>query len=517
MEEYRSLIVFGCVAAYMGLCVGVGIWAMRRTKSTKDFFMAGRNLGFMVTGLAIFSSTLSGFGFVGGPGLVFEFGSSSLWMIVCSVIGFSMSFHLLGKRLRLFAELKDSISLPDVVASRYNSELARFLMGLVIFLGVIGYLGAQISAMTVVLKDILDSVDFLPIVPEMACMAISVAILVFYCVTGGIVASVYTDLVQGGIMVVAAVLVFYAALGSFQKHAEINGDTELAAQYEEEGGVTTVVKTVMEDDAETVGPWGAYGMFMCVTWFFVFGIGGAGQPHVITKMMMTKNIGDTKKVLAVSVIGYTFSALLWISIGFVIRAHMLKENLAPMDSADQAASTFLQTFAHPMLAGIVFAGLFAAIMSTADGFLNVGAAAVVHDMPKAIIGRPLKNELLSARIATLVIAVGAALFTQYSPQQLVALLGTFGWSTFAAAIVPVVAIGFNWKRGTALAANSAMIISLVIIFGFELSIKYAGYAIPHSMNSGAIALMVSMTVFLGVSLASKPPELDEDIEAVMDL
>jgi Na+/proline symporter len=529
MEEYRSLIIFGCVSLYMGLCIGVGIWAMRRTKSTKDFFMAGRDLGIMVTGLAIFSSTLSGFGFVGGPGLVYGLGSSSLWMIVCSTIGFSLSFHLLGKRLRLFAELKDSISLPDVVASRYNSELARFLMGLVIFLGVIGYLGAQISAMTVVLKNILDNVDFLPEVPLMGCMAISVAVLVFYCVTGGIVASVYTDLVQGGIMVIAALLVFYAAIGSFDKGtvdgspgdvgdaAAVARAEAVALENEGKGGVTVVVDENMKDDREVISPWGASGMFLCITWYFIFGIGGAGQPHVITKMMMTKNIGDTKYVLPVSVIGYTVSALLWISIGFVIRTHVMQGTIGELGTPDDAAATFLQTFAHPLLAGVVFAGLFAAIMSTADGFLNVGAAAVVHDMPKAIIGRGLNNELLSARIATLLIAVGAALFTQYSPQELVALLGTFGWSTFAAATVPVVAIGFNWKRGTAAAANSAMIISLLIIFGFEISIKYAGYAIPHGINSGAIALMVSMTVFLGVSLASKQPELDEDIEAVMDL
>lgn len=201
MEEQRNLIVLICVIIYMVMCIGIGIWAMRRTKSTEDFFMAGRHLGVMVTALAVFSSTLSGFGFVGGPGLIYRMGTSSMWMIVCSMIGFSMSFFVLGKRLRLFAELKNSISLPDVVAARYNSELARFLTGLVIFLGVITYLGAQIMAMTVVLQDIFRNVEWIGETSQIVCMSISVAVLVFYCVTGGIVASVYTDLVQGSIMV----------------------------------------------------------------------------------------------------------------------------------------------------------------------------------------------------------------------------------------------------------------------------------------------------------------------------
>ena len=65
MEDYRSFIVFGCILAYMIMCIGVGIWAMRRTKSTSDFFMAGRHLGVFVTSAAVFASTMSGFGFVG--------------------------------------------------------------------------------------------------------------------------------------------------------------------------------------------------------------------------------------------------------------------------------------------------------------------------------------------------------------------------------------------------------------------------------------------------------------------
>ena len=49
MEEYRAWIILGCVAAFFAMCIGVGLWAMHRTKSASDFFMAGRDLGFIVT------------------------------------------------------------------------------------------------------------------------------------------------------------------------------------------------------------------------------------------------------------------------------------------------------------------------------------------------------------------------------------------------------------------------------------------------------------------------------------
>lgn len=496
-EPYRSLIVFVSVAIYMAMCIGVGLWALRRTKSTKDFFMAGRDLGVMVTALAVFSSTLSGFGFVGGPGLVYRMGISSLWMIVCCSIGYCLSFFLLGKRIRLFAEIRETVSLPDAVAARYKSEATRFFTAVAILLGVFGYLGTQILAMATVLKDILANINWLPTMDLGMCMSVSVAVLVFYCVTGGIVASVYTDMVQGGVMVVAAILVFFAAIQAV------------------DGGMLGATTTIMEDDPEAMGPWGTLGMMGCLSWYFLFGLGGAGQPHVITKLMMNKRISDAKHILPLSVIGYSLSALLWISIGLAMRALVLQGDHPELADADDAAPQFLQNYAHPLLAGIVFAGLFAAIMSTADGFLNIGAAAVVHDIPKALGIKSLPNELLWARMATLTIAIisGIFAFILDSRGDLVALVGAFGWGTFAAALVPTVAIGFNWKRATATAAIAAIVTSLTVNFG----IKLFEIAIPYGIDGGAIALLISLTVFFAISLASKPPKLDADIEAIMDL
>ena len=95
MEHYRATIILVCVAAYMVMCLLIGLWAMRRTKSTSDYFMAGRSLGIVVTGVAVFSSMMSGFGFVGGPGLVYSMGMSSVWIVVAAPIGYCFSFFLI--------------------------------------------------------------------------------------------------------------------------------------------------------------------------------------------------------------------------------------------------------------------------------------------------------------------------------------------------------------------------------------------------------------------------------------
>jgi len=190
----RSHIVLAFILGYMLLCIVVGLWAMRRTRSTHDFFMAGSRLGFLVTSVAIFSSTMSGWGFVGGPGLVYKMGTSSFWMLISTSIGMSISFFLLGKRLRLLAELREPISLPDAVAARYDSRSTSLLTAVAILLGVMGYLATQILAMATVLQGILADVSWVGRIPIEACVTVSSAVLVFYCVTGGIIASVYTDL-----------------------------------------------------------------------------------------------------------------------------------------------------------------------------------------------------------------------------------------------------------------------------------------------------------------------------------
>jgi len=500
VEAYRNTIVFGCVATYMVLCIIIGLWAMRKTKNAHDFFMAGRNLGVLVTGIAVFSSTLSGFGFVGGPALIYKMGISSVWMVICAAIGFCLTFYLLGKRIWLFAAMRESVSLPDVVATRYKSELSRFLMALAILLGVMAYLGSQIKAMAHVLQDIMSRGSFWQDISLEWCVVISSAVLVFYCVTGGIIASVYTDLFQGLIMIVAALMVFFYAYQSMPAG----------------GGFTEISQAIAADDAEAIHPWGTLGMLGCLSWYFLFALGGVGQPHIVTKMMMNKKIQDVRFIMPVSVIGFGLSALLWISIGLAMRALVLKGLHPELSAADAAAPQFLQSHTPAILAGIVFAALFAAIMSTADGFLNVGAAAVVHDIPRALRGKSLKHELFWARITTVLLAAAAALFSLYSPDDMIAMLGAFGWGIFAAAIVPVVAIGLNWKRGTALAANVAITVSLLINFT-GMFLRKMDISIPYKIHEGALALVASICIYFSISLLSKPPVLDREVEAVMDV
>ena len=90
---------------YLGLVLAIGVWALRRTRDSKDFFIAGQGIGLLVTAMATMSASFSGVVFIGGPGLTYRMGISSLFMFLPSSFTSGMLCWVVAKRLRLLAEV----------------------------------------------------------------------------------------------------------------------------------------------------------------------------------------------------------------------------------------------------------------------------------------------------------------------------------------------------------------------------------------------------------------------------
>ena len=490
MPTADSQLIIACVVVYLATCSGVGVWAMRRTSSTADFFLAGKSIGPLVMVMATISSVMSGFGFVGGPGLVYESGSSSLWMVFVATFSLPVAFMLTGKRLRMLVEVRDVLTLPGAVGARYGGRAPALAMSIALILGVLGYLGTQVLAIGTVLEAVLG-------INLISALAIGLGVLAFYSIAGGIVAGVYTDLFQGILMLGAAIAVLLICL-------------------EVGGGMAAISETLWTMDPEYIGPWGTRGDLAALSWMLLFGIGAAGQPHAITKLMMLKDIRQLKWSALATGASYVVLAMLWMGIGLAMRTLVTRGDHPALENPDLAAPQFLLHYTPELLAGIVFAGLLAAIMSTADSFLNLGAAAVVRDIPIAIRGRPLGHELFWCRIATGALLLLSAVFALYM-ENLIALLGTFGWGTFAAAIVPSVCIGMNWKRATGQACVASIAASVVLNFVLEVSARHGHPLLPEGLAVGAVALLASTSIFVLVSLATPKRELAADMDALLDL
>jgi len=508
MTTLASPTLVWTATVYLALMLLIGVWAARRTTSAKDFFIAGQAIGLVVTGLATMSAAFSGFVFVGGPGLTYRMGLAS--MFICIPVSFTAGLlcWVVAKRLRLLAEVREIYTVPDVIYCRYRSRLASGLAAVAVLVGTVGYLGAQIQALGILVEAIFGTRGPLGEWSLAVAMAIGLLVVVFYSTAGGMVAGVYTDLFQGTLMVGAAIAVFYYALDAG-------------------GGLEAMALTIVESDRFGPGhldPLGAVPVAMAMGFFLVFAVGTLGQPHMLHKFFMLDDPRKLKWMPLVVGGTQTLCVLIWLGIGMAVPALVARGRIAPLGSPDDASPQFLLGFVPEILAGVVFAGILAAIMSTADSFVNIGAAALIRDLPRAL-GRRVADELLWGRIAVVGIAVSAAVFA-YLYGDLIALLGTFAFGTFGAALGPALAVGLNWRRVTATAAAASIATGMGVNLVLEFLAKQTffeglpGPPLQPGVLPAAVSLAASFTVLFVVTWATggrRPPEIDEDVALVMDL
>lgn len=472
-----SPLLIGVGLAYFAVCAGIGAWAARRTKSADDFFLAGRSVGLLPFAIAAMATTLSGFSFIGGPGLVYSVGLTALFIILPAALTNTYGAIVLGSRMRALGERHGFITVPDAIGWRYGSPLVQGLSAVAILVGVIGYLGTNILALGLVLRA-LFGIELLP------ALWIGTAVLLAYSASGGILAGIWVDVFQGALMAVASSVVFLFALDSG------NG---LAA-------MTRAIETV---NPALVGPWGARGAMVALSFFFVFAVGSLGQPHIAHKYYMLKDPRRLRWYPALMTVAMILAQLLFVSVGLAVKALVARGDLPALATPDDATPQFLLRYVPELVSALVFAGVAAAIMSTVNSFLNIGAAAITHDIPKAL-GRRLDptRTLRRARLWTVALAVAGALTAQLSG-TLVAFLGIFGYGLFASTLVPALAIGLTWERGTKQAAIASIVMGLVLTLALETAAYAKLMTLPTGVTVSGLSLVLSILVYVGVSVGTE--------------
>lgn len=499
----RPLVVVVALV-YLAATLAIGFWATRRTRTPRDFWIAGQGVGVFVAGLVTMAAAFSGFVFLGGPGLTYRIGLTSLFINLS--IGFTSG--LLGwsvaKRLRLLAEVREVYTIPDAVLCRYGSRTTSGTAAVAILIGTVGYLGTQLLALGRLLDSVLGLRGYVGEQSLLVGVALGLAVLLIYSVGGGMKAGVYTDVLQGALMMGAACLVFVYAMKAG-------------------GGLSTIVASIAgsEQFGRTfLEPFGTTPVLTALGFYFVFGIGVLGQPHMLHKFFMLR---DPRRLrwLPLTLGGSQILCLLiWFGVGITVPALIAQGKMAPLTSPDDAAPLFLLGFTPDLVTGLAMAGILAAIMSTADSFMNIGAAVLVRDLPRAF-GRQVKDELLWGRIATVGVTLAATLLA-FLYDDLIALLGTFSFGTLGAALAPALAVGLHWKRVTAPVATASIATGTVVNLVLEFLARQALFPelpkppLPPGALPTAVSLAASFAVLLLGALLVQPREVDEDVAAVLE-
>ncbi len=461
--------MIGVGLVYLAGLLALGLYSLRRSRSPEAYFLAGRRLGLVVAVLTTLASIMSGFVFVGGPGLFYRIGVGSLWIILSGSFTGALMCWVLAKPLFRLSRTHGCLTLVDVIRVRFPGRAAALLAVAVLLVGVVGYLAVQLKALAVI-----AGASF-PVSPRLAVLA-ALAVLIFYSSAGGNLAGVMTDVIQGVLMLWASSCAFVIALGAV-------------------GGLPESER-VIESLGAWAGPWGTVGPAMALGWFLVFALGSMAQPHVVNRFMMIRDLSVLRWFPLLLAGGMVVCGLIWVSAGASVRLLVETGRLPAPGHPDDTLALFLGQVAPRWFAPFAWVGVVAAIMSTADSFAGVGAACLSRDLPE-LLGRRGGSLVLRGRAATLLLFAVAGLLAA-ATDQLTAYLGVAAFGILAAGLGPLLVMGLNWgapgSRTAAWAAGAGLAVSLVLEWSVWSGRLTVG--VPASL----MALAVSWSVFVWLGL-----------------
>lgn len=390
---------------FMGFFAGVGLASMRvKEDTTDDYLVAGRGMHPALAALSAVSTWNSGYMFIGFIGFIFVQGYSGIWIGLVSTLGQIVAWVWLYKFIQKEGNERGVRSLSSLVSRTAGAPEAKLAAVLsVVFLAI--YAAAQLVAGGVALRAMLGW-------SEVVGILIGFVLVVAYCYAGGIRASIWTDAAQSCVMIVGSTILCYVAVS-------------------EAGGFSGLHNTLESVDAGMVNLFPAdltFGVTLWIGAFFLGGLGVAGQPQVVSRVMTLKDDKDRKEAAVWFFVWQTpFIALMFI-IGLACRAIFL--DLDASDAQDGLPLLAMEVL-NPFLAGVILASIFAATMSTADSQVLACTAAITDDVKPE-----WSQEHKTTKRVTMVVAVFVTLIALVGQQ-----FPGFGDSVFALVVLAVYGLG----------------------------------------------------------------------------
>ena len=343
-----SLLVF------MLLFAGVGMASIRVKKdTTDDYLVAGRGMHPALAALSAVSTWNSGYMFIGFIGFMWLMGYSAIWISIISTIGQLVAWIWLYKYIQQEGNERNIRSLSSLVANVKGAPEAKMAaICSVAFLLI--YAGAQLSSGGKALFAMLGWAEWVGII-------IGFVLVVAYCYAGGIRASIWTDAAQSCVMIVGSTLLCYVAL------SEVGWFSGLHSSLND---IDPALTSITPPDLEL-------GFSMWVFAFFLGGLGVAGQPQVVSRIMTLESEEDRKQACIWFFVWQTPFLALMIFIGLASR--VIFPESGSFDP-ELALPLLAMDVLGPFWVGLILASIFAATMSTADSQVLACTAAITDDL-----------------------------------------------------------------------------------------------------------------------------------------
>ena len=481
------------IGGYFVLVFGVAIWATMRERSTrgtsKDYFLAGRNVGWFLVGGSLFASNIGSEHLVGLAGV----GAASGVAVGQFEIIASLMLLLLGWLFVPFYLSSGVFTMPEFLERRY-SEATRWYLAVI---SVIGYVLTKISVTIYaggIVFEAIMGVDF------WTGALVVVVITGVYTIFGGLRAVLYTDLLQMFVLIggsVAVTVLGLNALGGWGAMTETVGP-----------GFLSLWKPMSDPDF----PWTGiiFGAPILGVWYW------CTDQFIVQRVLAARDQDHARRGTVFA--GYLKLLPLFIFvIPGVIAYALSQQGQLQLDTPDQALPTLIATLLPIGLRGLVVAGLLAALMSSLSSVFNSTSTLVTLDIYKKL--RPEASErqlVLVGQLTTGVLVVFGLLwipFMRLISGQLYQYLQSVQ-AYIAPPIAAVFLIGVLWRRVNAHGAIAALITGFVLGMGrlvVEISQPLQKgvlevYADINFLHFAIILFVICSAVLVVVSLLTPPPE-----------
>ncbi|PEY29998.1 sodium/proline symporter PutP [Bacillus cereus] len=479
-----QMLILISISIYMLGMLVIGYFAYKQTSNLTDYMLGGRTLGPAVTALSAGAADMSGWLLMGLPGAMFSVGLSSSWIAIGLTLGAYANWIYVAPRLRTYSEIaNNSITIPEFLEHRFHdaSHMLRLVSGLVIMIFFTFYVASGFVSGAVLFENSFG-------LNYHVGLLIVGSVVVAYTLFGGFLAVSWTDFVQGIIMVVALILVPVVTI------MNVNG---LGPAFDTIKSIDPALLDIFKGTS-----------VLGIISLFAWGLGYAGQPHIIVRFMAISSVKEIKSARRIGMSWMIFSVVGAMFTGLIGIAYYSKAGLKLSDPETIFVELGNILF-HPLITGFLLAAILAAIMSTISSQLLVTSSAVTEDIYRTFFKRSASDRELVfvGRMAVLVIAlIGCGLAFKQN-DTILALVG-YAWAGFGSSFGPVVLLSLYWKRMTKWGALAGMIAGAATVITWT-QFKFLKDFL-YEMIPGFAASLLAIII---ISLLTKPSkEVEKQFE-----
>jgi len=391
------------ICIYFLILLGIVLSASRRQKTTTDYFLAGRNVGFFAIGASIFASNIGSEHIVGlagqgaSTGLAMAHYELHAWIVVLLAWVF-VPFYYQSK----------VFTMPEFLEKRFGKE-PRWILSIVSLTAyVLTKVSVTVYAGALVFQTLLPDTFGSPQNAFWVGAITTVTLTGLYTVAGGLRAVLYTDLLQTIILLIGSTAITYFGL------IELGGFNELRVFASENVAQYALWRPLSDPDF----PW--LGILIASPivgiWYW------CTDQYIVQRTLAAKDLKTARRGALLGAFFKVWPVLIFLVPGLIGAALNAKGILEiSIDTngniiGDQVFPTMVATLLPEGLRGLVVAGIIAALMSSLSSLFNSTATLFTLDIYKKIKPKVSEQKLvLIGRMATLVVVVFGLLWIPIMP------------------------------------------------------------------------------------------------------